>query len=196
MSGFSFPGTFGFYLCLVGFVVVLRLAELALAKRNANRLMARGAIEAGRPVYPWMVAVHTLWLIACVAEVWWLDRPWKPALGWLAVAALVAAWGLKAWAVGTLGERWTTRVLTLPGEPPVRRGPYQWFRHPNYLAVIIEIAALPLVHSAWLTALAFSFANALVLRARIRDEEEALAQASAEYRTLPGRFGGLFPGNG
>ena len=123
-----------------------------------------------------MAAVHAAWLAACPLEVWLRGRPFIAALGLPALLLLVAAFALRYWVIATLGERWTTRILCLPGVPPVDRGPYRWLRHPNYLAVAVEIAALPLVHTAWWSAAAFSLANAAVLRVRIRAEEEALAR--------------------
>jgi methyltransferase len=126
-----------------------------------------------------MVALHTLFLVACVAEVWLVGRPFVPWLGWPALAVLAAAQGLRYWTISTLGERWTTRVLVPPGESLVAGGPFRFVRHPNYLAVALEIAALPLVHTAWLTALLFSLANAVLLRARIGVEEKALTAGGA-----------------
>jgi methyltransferase len=165
------------YTVLVVLVALQRLAELAVSRRHERRLRVRGAVEVGGGHYPWMVALHAAFLASCLAEVWWLDRPFVPALAAIAVAVLLAATGLRAWTLRTLGGRWTTRVLVLPGEALVAGGPYRHLRHPNYLAVVLEVAALPLVHTAWATALAFSAANALLLRRRIRVEERALAGA-------------------
>ncbi len=106
---------------------------------------------------------------------------------------LAATMGLRYWAISSLGDRWTTRVFVVPGEPPVAKGPYRWLRHPNYLAVIVEVAALPLVHTAWWTAVAFSAGNLLVLRTRIRVEEEAL-ESHSEYREVLGDRPRLVPG--
>jgi methyltransferase len=162
------------YTGLVVLVAAQRLAELALSRRHERRLRARGAVEVGAGHYPWMVALHAAFLASCLAEVWWLDRPFVPALAAIALAVLVAATGLRVWTLRTLGGRWTTRVLVLPGAALVTGGPYRYLRHPNYLAVVLEVAVLPLVHTAWATALAFSAANALLLRRRIRVEESAL----------------------
>lgn len=167
------------YTVLVLLVAVQRLVELAVSKRHERSLRARGAVEAGAGHYPVMVALHTLFLVSCVAEVWLLGRPFVPWLGWAALAVLAAAQGLRYWTISTLGERWTTRVLVPPGEPLETGGPFRYLRHPNYLAVALEIAALPLVHAAWLTAVVFSFANALLLRVRIGVEERALAAGGA-----------------
>ena len=167
------PVTRLLYTGLVVLVALQRLAELAVSRRNEARLRARGAVEAGGGHYPVMVALHTAFLVACLAEVWLLEPPFVPLLAAAALAVLLAASGLRAWTLATLGGRWTTRVLVLPEEEPVAAGPYRYLRHPNYLAVALEVAALPLVHTAWATALAFSVANALLLRVRIRTEERA-----------------------
>jgi methyltransferase len=155
-------------LLILTLVTVERLAELALANRNTRRLLARGGVEAAPEHYPLIVGLHAGWL----AGLWWLawDRPVQ--LTWLAVFALLQ--GLRVWTLATLGGRWTTRIIALPGETPVRRGPYRFLRHPNYLVVIGEIAILPLAFGLPLYAAAFSVMNATVLFVRIRAEETAL----------------------
>jgi methyltransferase len=167
------------YAALVGAVAVERLIEMAVSRRNARRLSRRGAVEVGREHYPWMVALHGAFLIACPLEVILLERPFFPWLGWPMLTLVAATMGLRYWVVATLGERWNTRVLYVPGAPLVRGGPFRWIRHPNYLAVVVELAALPLVHTAWLTALAFGLANALLLRRRLRVENDALERFPA-----------------
>lgn len=164
------------YTALVALVAAQRLAELAVSRRNERRLRERGAVEVGSGHYPWMVALHTAFLVSCPAEVWLLERPLVPWLAAAALAVLVAASALRYWTLRTLGPRWSTRILVLPGAPPVVDGPYRFVRHPNYLAVVLEIAALPLVHTAWATALSFSVANGLLLRVRIRAEEAGLCE--------------------
>jgi methyltransferase len=166
------------YTALVGVVAAQRLAELAVSRRNVNRLLAAGGVEVGRSHYPWMVLLHTTFLLSCLLEVWWLERPFNRGLGVAMLVALVGAAALRGWVIHTLGGRWSTRVVCLPGAAPIRGGPYRFLRHPNYLAVVVEMAALPLVHSAWLTALFFSVANLLLLRERVRVEEQALAAAA------------------
>lgn len=158
---------------LVALVAVQRLMELRVSRRNEARLRERGAEEAGAGHYPWMVILHTAFLVSCVAEVHLLGRPFVAPLAGVALIVLAAATLLRWWTLRTLGRRWTTRVLVVPGESPVTAGPFRFLRHPNYLAVVLEVAALPLVHTAWLTALAFTAANALLLRVRIRAEEGA-----------------------
>jgi methyltransferase len=169
------------YTALVALVALQRIWELSVSNRNVRALQDQGAIEAGAGHYPVMVALHTGFLVSCVAEVWLAGRPFLPFLALTMLGLLAAASGLRLWAIRSLGGRWTTRVLCLPGAKPVTRGPYQWLRHPNYVAVIVEMAALPLVHTAWATALVFSLANGALLRHRIRCEEEAL-QATGRYR--------------
>ncbi len=167
------------YTLLVAVIAVLRVRELGVSKRHLRVLEGRGAIEVGAGHYPWMVALHTTFLLSCVAEVWLLDRPWRPLVATAAMLVLVAATALRWWTLATLGERWTTRVLVVPGEDLVRAGPYRWLRHPNYLVVVMEIAAIPLVHCAWLTAGVFSIANLVLLKERIRVEDEALSRIAA-----------------
>ncbi|PWB73975.1 MAG: hypothetical protein C3F15_08595 [Holophagae bacterium] len=171
------------YTILIGLVAAERVAELGLAHRNDTALRAAGGVEEGSAAYPWMVALHTAFLIACVAEVWCLRTPWIPALGAAMLLAMACAMGLRAWTVAALGPRWTTRVLVVPGSLPVTSGPYRLLRHPNYLAVAVEVAALPLIHAAWITAVAFSVLNGMLLRERIRVEDAALAKWSG----VPGR---------
>jgi methyltransferase len=166
------------YTLLIAGVAAQRLVELRLARRHHRALLARGGVEAAPRHYPAMVLLHGAFLVACPLEVWWLRRPFRPALAAAMAALLVAAQALRYWAIATLGERWTTRIVCLPGVPPVTGGPYRFLRHPNYLAVVVEMAALPLLHGAWLTAGVFSAANAGVLAVRIRAEESALARCS------------------
>jgi methyltransferase len=159
---------------LIGAVALLRLHELRISAHNLRALRQRGAVEFGASHYPWMVGLHTGFLFACVAEVWLLDRGWSPVLAAAAISVLVFALVLRWWTLGTLGARWTTRVLVVPGERLVTSGPYRLLRHPNYLVVILEIASIPMIHGAWLTALVFSAANLMLLRERIQVEEDAL----------------------
>jgi methyltransferase len=164
---------------LIAIIAIQRVWELGLSSRHLRALKARGAIEVGTGHYPWMVALHTAFLVSCVAEVWLLDRPWRPGLAAFAGLVLGAAVALRWWTLATLGERWTTRVLVVPGEALVTFGPYRWLRHPNYLVVVLEIAAIPMVHGAWLTAAVFSVANLALLRERIRVEEGELDRLAA-----------------
>ncbi len=151
-----------------------RLLELWLAGRNRRWLMAQGAVEVGESHYPWMVLLHSTFLLAAPMEVWIFERPLIPPLACGMLLLLLTAMALRYWVVATLGRRWTTRVLLLPGEPRIETGPFRVLRHPNYLAVALEIAALPLVHSAWLTAGIYSLLNACLLKTRIGIEDAAL----------------------
>ena len=162
------------FVALVALVAAQRLVELSVSRRNLERAVARGGVEYGGRLYPWMVATHAAFLAAGPVEVLLLERPWIPALGVPMAALLLLAQALRYWTIGALGGRWTTRVVLVPGDPLVVTGPYRWVRHPNYVAVAIEFIALPLVHAAWLTAAAFSLANAAVLWRRIRVEDAAL----------------------
>ncbi len=181
------------YVGLIGLVVLERLVELVITERNARSLRARGGFEVGRAHFGPMALLHALLLAAAPIEVFLLERPFVPALGAVALLLLAGTMGLRYWAISSLGDRWTTRVFVVPGEPPVAKGPYRWLRHPNYLAVIVEVAALPLVHTAWWTAVAFSIGNLLVLRTRIRVEEQAL-ESHSEYRQVLGDRPRLVPG--
>lgn len=176
------PASAPWFVLFLAALVVQRLGELVLSQRNTRRLAARGAREHGAAHYPWLVALHVLFLGSLVAEYAGLgarpDRLWP---FWL--AACVGAQGLRIASMRALGERWTTRVWVVPGEPAVRRGPYRVLRHPNYLAVVIEMAAVPLLFGAWRTALVFSLLNLVALRVRVRVEESALRRAVA---TTPG----------
>lgn len=167
------------YTLLILAVAGERLVELVVSKRHARWALARGGREYGRGHYPYMVALHTALLAGCLAEVWLLDRPFLPWLGWPMLALVLASQALRWWCVTTLGPRWNTLVIVVPGLPLVDRGPYRWLRHPNYLAVVVEGIALPLVHTAWLTALIFTLLNFAVLAVRIRVEDRALAEAAA-----------------
>ncbi|WP_432102625.1 isoprenylcysteine carboxyl methyltransferase family protein [Streptomyces sp. bgisy091] len=164
------------YTVLVTAVAAERLAEVAVALRNTRWSLARGGTEAGRGHYPVMVALHTALLAACLAEPWLAARPFLPWFGWTMTAVVVAAQALRWWCVRTLGRRWNTRVIVVPGLPLVTGGPYRWLRHPNYVAVVAEGAALPLVHGAWVTAVAFTLGNAALLAVRVRCEDGALAR--------------------
>ncbi|MFG2440459.1 isoprenylcysteine carboxyl methyltransferase family protein [Streptomyces sp. NPDC048508] len=175
------------YGLLVAVVAAERVAELVVARRNERWSVARGATVAGQGHYPAMVALHTGLLAGCLAEVWLAGRPFVPALAWPMPAVLAAAQGLRWWCIRSLGPRWNTRVIVVPSLPLVAKGPYRWrrLRHPNYVAVVAEGVALPLVHTAWVTAVVFTVLNAVLLRVRIRCENRALASATAPAATVP-----------
>ncbi|MEO6083274.1 MAG: isoprenylcysteine carboxyl methyltransferase family protein [Umezawaea sp.] len=171
--------TQAWYTVLVGLVGVERLAELVVAKRNLAWSLARGGRETGFGHYPFMVVLHTGLLVGCVAEVWLRDTGFVPALGWPMLALVVASQALRWWCIRTLGHRWNTRIVVVPGLPRITGGPYRLFPHPNYVAVVVEGVALPLVHGAWLTAAVFTLLNAGLLTVRIRAEDDALRSAGA-----------------
>ena len=154
---------------LLTLVTLERLGELWLARRNTARLLAQGAIEIEPGHYPLIVLLHAAWL----AGLWWWGWSQPLELGWLGAFALLQV--LRVWVLGTLGPRWTTRIIILPGAKLVTTGPYRYFSHPNYAVVIGEIAVLPMCLGLTWHALVFSAANALVLTIRIRAENAALA---------------------
>lgn len=157
---------------LVAFLVMQRLGELAFAQINTERLRAMGGVEFGAAHYPLMVALHASWLVG----LWVLGRDRPIITFWLAVFVILQAGRL--WVIASLGRHWTTRIIVLPGAAPVTRGPYRWFKHPNYLVVALEIAVVPLALGLPVFALVFSIANAAVLGYRIRIENEALARSA------------------
>jgi methyltransferase len=162
------------YYLLILAIGIERLAELIVSKRNARWAFANGGKEFGHSHYPVMVTIHAALLLGCVVEVWALHRPFIPWLGWPMLVVVALSQALRWCCVGTLGHRWNTLVIVVPQAPLVRRGPYRWLHHPNYVAVVVEGVALPLVHTAWLTAACFTLANALLLTVRIRVENAAL----------------------
>jgi methyltransferase len=156
---------------LVAFLIAQRLAELGLAQWNTVRLRAAGGVEFGATHYPLMVALHAFWLLGL-----WLfghDHSVDPI--WFAV--FIALQAARVWVIASLGGRWTTRVIVMPGAAPIARGPYRWLRHPNYAVVAGEIAVVPLALGLPLFALVFSLANAAMLAYRIRVENQALGLA-------------------
>lgn len=168
------------YDVLIALSVAERVAELVVARRNERWSRSRGAVESGRGHYPPMVALHTALLLGCLLEAHLSGREFLPAVGWPALAVVVAAQALRWWCIRSLGPQWNTRVLVVPGLPLVARGPYRhrWLKHPNYVAVALEGLALPLVHSSWWTAAVFTALNAvLLLGFRIPTEERALRAA-------------------
>jgi methyltransferase len=168
----------GWFVLLLAGVAVERVAELVVARRNAAWSRARGGVESGAGHYPYLVALHVGLLAGALAEAVVAGRPFVPVLGWTAVAVVVLAQAVRWWCIRTLGPRWNTKVIVVPGLAPVCRGPYRWFSHPNYSAVVIVGIALPLVRTAWITAAAFTVLNAVVLTIRIRTENEALRSSA------------------
>jgi len=155
---------------IVALVTMERIAELVRARHNTRALLARGGVEVGSGHYPLLVLLHGAWLATLLYAV---PPDTVPSWGWLGVFVLLQA--LRIWVLASLGPYWTTRIITLPGAPLVRSGPYRFLRHPNYIVVVAEIAVLPLVFGAWRIALVFSALNLALLAWRIRLEQQALA---------------------
>jgi len=180
-----------------------RAVELLVSTRNARRALSAGGVEAGRGHYPAMVLFHSLFLVAAFVEplLWpaaWLAA-WPRAASLAALGVALLAMALRWWAVRSLGGRWTTRVIVLPGAPPVTAGPYRWLRHPNYLAVVLELLSVPLIGGAMVTAGLATLGNALLLAVRIPAEERALGAGwarafSSQPRLLPRARPRLVPG--
>ena len=179
------------YLIVLALLVVERAFELDRARRNARRAFQHGAIEVGQAHYRVMVAFHALFIVSCAAEATFFPRAFAPVVAWLALGAEVVAQALRYWAVATLGDRWNTRIIVSPDRAPVTGGPYQYMRHPNYLAVVIEIAAVPMIGGAIFTAIAFSIGNAMILAVRIPAEERAMG---GRYAAALGSRRRFFPG--
>ncbi len=182
MSTPAEPITWGRFAWLALYLFVLaaqRVSELVLSAHNVRRLIARGAREHGRTHFPYVVALHAIYPISLVGEVLMGGSQTGPfASVWLGV--WLAAQALRYSAIWALGERWTVRILVVPGASLVRRGPYRWIAHPNYLAVALEFLAAPLLFGAWRTALVFSLASLTVMSVRIRCENRALAGLETE----------------
>lgn len=164
------------YVLLIAAVGLERIAELVVSQRNLAWSRARGGEEFGAGHYPAMVVLHTALLAGCLLEAIALHRPFLPALGWPMLALVLVAQALRWWCITTLGHQWNTRVVVVPDAPRVTGGPYRFVPHPNYVAVVLEGVALPLVHTAWITALTFTALNAALLATRIKVENEALAR--------------------
>lgn len=175
------------YLLLLFAVALQRLLEVRISRLNEADLLLRGGREHAPEQMPVMIAVHTGWLVSAIAEVLLLDRPFRRWLGLSALLVFCAGQLLRILAISALKERWTVKVITLPDAPPVSAAIFRYVRHPNYLGVILEISALPLVHGAYLTAIVFTIANGLLLKQRIRAEEQALCESSDYATRFEGR---------
>ncbi len=162
----------------VALVAAQRLLELVLARRNEREARAKGAVERGRKHYVFIVALHSLWLVSTLVE-GILRGPVLPFYWPAPLALFLLAQPLRYWAIFSLGESWNTKILVVPGAKPIRRGPYRYLNHPNYVAVVLEILAFPLIFGAWTTALVFTVLNAALLFVRTREENRALAELSA-----------------
>src|ERR1035437_514760 len=156
-------------------VAIERIIGLVISKRNLRWSFAQGGIEFGRSHYKYMVAIHVFLLSGSLIEVWVFRPTLISTLSWSMFTLAVASQALRWWCISTLGKRWNTLVVIIPGKPACNTGPYRWFKHPNYVAVVIEGFALPMVGFAWRTAVVFSILNAAVLTARLSSENAALA---------------------
>ena len=163
------------YIVLIVAVALERLAELLISRRNLAWARSQGGVEFGFGHYPFMVVLHAGLLVACLIEA--AQRPFIPVLGWSMFAVVVLAQALRWWCITTLGPRWNTRIVVIPGLSLVASGPYRWLRHPNYVAVVVEGIALPLVHTGWITAVVFTVLNAGLLTVRISAENAAMTRA-------------------
>lgn len=184
------------FLVLLALVGLGRVLELVVSRRNRARMVAeQGAMPGRDPIFPWMVFLHIMpfWLIPL--ELFWLERPFIPLLGWSMVGVFAFATGLRFWTLRTLGRYWNAQVMVPPGLEPVTTGPYAYIRHPNYCVVILELFSLPLIHTCYISALMLTLLNAWVLFHRIRDEEAQLRTSDAwrrhmepKARFIPGLF--------
>lgn len=162
-----------FFPIFMGFVILQRLGELLLAKRNEKILLEKGGVEFDRSGYNFIVLMHTMFFISLVVEYYLLSR--NLSSFWLILFALfVSAQGLRYWAIASLGEYWNTRIIVLEGAPIIKKGPYRFLNHPNYIAVCTELAVIPLIFSCYYTPLIFSILNFFLIRRRIKIEEKAL----------------------
>jgi methyltransferase len=160
---------------LIALVAVERIVELVVSKRNLRWSADHGGVEYGRSHYPYMVALHVFLLVGSLVEVWVWQKPLNAALSWTMLVLVLASQALRWWCIVTLGKRWNTLVVIVPGMPRVTGGPYRWMSHPNYIAVVVEGIALPMVGFAWVTAIAFTVLNLPLLAVRLRVENAALA---------------------
>jgi methyltransferase len=183
------------YLALLLLVALLRLVELRISKRHQVNMVARGAAKVDEPKFRWMVVLHTVVLLGAALEVVFLHRPFLPILASVMFLVFLAANAMRWWVIRTLGEHWNVQVMDSTRLGVVTTGPFRFVRHPNYAAVFAEMLALPLIHTAWITAIAGSLAHIAVLAQRLSTEERVLfanpdyrAAMSGKPRFLPGLF--------
>lgn len=175
------------FLVLLLAVAALRLFELQVSKRHQAELVARGAQPVREPGFRWMVLLHTAVLAGAGAEVIFLRRPWIPALGWTMLVLFLGCNLLRWWVIRTLGAYWNVRIMDTAKAGFVASGPFRFVRHPNYTAVFAEMLVLPLIHTAWITALAGSVAHIFVLRRRVRLEDSVLLANPAYREAMAGK---------
>jgi methyltransferase len=183
------------FVALIALLGLERLFELGLSRRHAKAAFRAGAVEVGSGHYLALVVFHTAFLGSCLLELELLHPSAPSLVEDCALAVAILAQILRYWAILSLRDHWNTRIIVWPQGAPVRRGPYRWMRHPNYLAVILELAAVPMVHGCFRTAIAFTLGNAILLAIRIPVEERALGEAyraafASTRRFVPGRSHG------
>jgi methyltransferase len=183
------------YLVLLGIVAALRLYELRISRLHQREMIARGASKVDEPRFRWMVVLHTGVLIGAAAEVVFLKRPFIPILAAICFALFLAANAVRWWVIRTLGDHWNVQVMNSTGLGVITTGPFRYVRHPNYAAVFTEMLVLPLIHTAWITAIVGSAVHILVLSQRLVTEEKVLFSdahyrdaMSGKPRFLPGLF--------
>jgi len=183
------------YLVLLGIVAVLRLYELRISRKHQQEMIARGASKVDEPRFRWMVVLHTGVLMGAAAEVVFLKRPFIPILAAVCLPLFLAANAVRWWVIRTLGEHWNVQIMNSTGLGVITTGPFRYVRHPNYAAVFVEMLVLPLIHTAWITAIAGSLAHIVVLSQRLSTEERVLfsdaqyrAAMAGQPRFLPGLF--------
>jgi methyltransferase len=181
------------YLCLLAAVAILRFAELAISRRNQQRMLADGAVRVREPHFKWIVAAHSGVLIGSALEVVLLRRPFLPILGAIMFALFLASNLMRFWVVRALGSLWSVQVMDSTSIRVVTTGPFRFVRHPNYTGVILEMISLPLIHTAWITAIVTSLGYSFALSMRIRAEEGVL-MANPEYRAAMGHKPRFLPG--
>lgn len=162
-----------YFIVFISFLILQRLSELYIASRNEKWLLQNGAIQYGQSHYPYMVGMHTLFLLSFIAEYYWRGGP---PISWIALACFVVVLSFKFWALSSLGKYWNTKIYRIPSVYPVKKGPYKFLKHPNYMEVVCEIAIIPLVFHLYYTAIVFSLLNAMMLTVRIKVENKVWSQ--------------------
>jgi methyltransferase len=180
------------YFALLALVGAGRLVELVISRRNQRRLEQQGVRRIPEPSFPWLVALHTGVLVGAAAEVVFLHRPLIPALAVVMGALFVLSNILRWWVIETLGDHWAVKVMASSSLGVVTSGPYRWIRHPNYVGVVIEVFSLPMIHTAWITALIVTPLYMEILRRRLRLEDGVL-MANPTYRAAMGAKPRFFP---
>lgn len=180
------------YICLLVLVGIERLGEVAVSRRNQNKMRAQGAQKIREPHFPWLVAFHTFVLIAAGAEVLFLHRPLIPALAIAMLALFVASNLIRYWVIYLLADLWNIQIMDSGRIGIITSGPYRWVRHPNYVGVVLEVFSLPMIHTAWITAIAGTLGYFEILRRRIKIEDQVL-MANPAYREAMGNKPKFFP---